>query len=151
MNCVVMHFKGFSEIGACILRSDLAMSDIRMTRAIIYGKDVMHGHLPCVVRVEFVECLLDEFITILVQSADQHIEEFTVLNFTVVIHVKAFEQVFRVLRVHIDFVIFERFLELEEVECPVVVGVEYLELAAQSDESSASTVLELLLESFDQD
>ena len=130
MNCVVMHFEGFSEIGASILRSDLAMSDIWMTRTIIYGKDVMHGHLPCVVRVEFVECLLDEFITILVQSADQHIEEFTVLNFTVVVHVEALEQVLRVLRMHIDFVILEGFLELVEVEGSIVISVEDLELAS---------------------
>ena len=130
MNCVVMHFEGFSEIGASILRSNLAMSDIRMTRAIIYGKDVMHGHLPCVMRVEFVECLLDEFITILVQSADQHIEEFTVLNFTVVVHVEALEQVLRVLRMHIDFVIFEGFLELVEVEGSIVISVEDLKLAS---------------------
>ena len=130
MNCVVMHFEGFSEIGASILGSDLAMSDIWMTRAIIYGKDVMHGHLPCVVRVEFVECLLDEFITILVQSADQHIEEFTVLNFTVMIHVEAFEQVFRVLGVNIDFVVFEGFLELVELEGSIVISVEDLELAS---------------------
>ena len=69
MNCVVMHLESFSEIGASVFRGDLAVGDIRVARSIIDGKDVVHGHLPSMMRIELVECLLNELIPVLVQCA----------------------------------------------------------------------------------
>lgn len=103
------------------------------------------------VWIEFRICFFNKLISVFVHHAHDHVEELKVLDFSIMVDVKGLEQILSVLRMNVDLVILNGFLELIEVEGTVVVGVKDLELSSKPDEPSASTILKLFLEPFDQD